>query len=359
MSRINKPALLVGSVPAKNVEQVFQSCAEHGGDIFDALPDGEIGERSYWVTFLFFSVYDSNPNIETVQRPVVKSGKPDWLPAGYDDNWSFKLADGVSDLRHEKLGYAEQAENSYATFRRLKDAGTVAADTRFQVALPTTESSFRWVFHDAAEHDVLVSAFYDVMAREMEAIVAAIPASELSIQWDVCWETVEIEAEERDVDLGLSGYQPPGKAFDRYVADITKLALLVPEDALMGLHLCYGDLGHRHCIEPQDLSVVVNMANAAATHVARSIDFVHVPVPRSRHDAEYFAPLSDYKVPGLKLFLGLVHVTDGLAGTMQRVEAGKRYFDGFGIATECGFGRRPVEQIPEILGIHREVAETL
>ena len=33
------------------------------------------------------------------------------------------------------------------------------------------------------------------------------------------------------------------------------------------------------------------------------------------------------------------------------------YFDRFGIATECGFGRRPAETIPELLRIHAEAAD--
>ena len=161
------------------------------------------------------------------------------------------------------------------------------------------------------------------------------------------------------MERGSALYKPPGKAFDRYAADIAKLAALVPADVPMGLHLCYGDLGHRHCIEPQDLSVVVNMANAAGTRVERPIDVVHSPVPRSRNDPAYFAPLGDYDVPDSMLYLGLVHVTDGVAGTMQRVDSAKHYLDGFGIATECGFGRRPLEQTAELLKIHREVADRL
>lgn len=359
MYRMNKPALLVGSVPGKSVEEVFRMCLAHGGDIFDALPDGEIGIRSVWITFLFFTVYDRHPDIETVQRPVIRAGKPDWLPAGYEDNWSFKLKSGVRDLRYEKLGYAEHAVRSYAIFRELKSAGTIPAATRFQLALPLTESSFRWVFQEPDDYEVLVAAYHEAMRRELEEIFARIPAAELSVQWDVCWETVEIEAAERQAKLGLSAYDPAGTAFDRCIAQIAKLCPQVPAETLLGLHLCYGDLGHRHCIEPCDLSVTVRIANAALREVSRPVDFMHMPVPRNRSDADYFAPLRDYRSSDCKLYLGLVHFTDGIEGTLARAERARHFLDDFGVATECGLGRRPPAQIPELLRMHREVVERL
>lgn len=62
---------------------------------------------------------------------------------------------------------------------------------------------------------------------------------------------------------------------------------------------------------------------------------------------------------GTRLFLGLVHHTDGVQGTLQRLETAQKYVSGFGIATECGFGRRPPETIPELMRIHREAAARL
>ena len=93
--------------------------------------------------------------------------------------------------------------------------------------------------------------------------------------------------------------------------------------------------------------------------LTRPIDFVHVPVPRSRTDYAYFAPLADLELGACKLYLGLVHHTDGVAGSLARLATAKRHAQGFGIATECGFGRRPADTIPELLRIHREVAAAL
>jgi len=61
-----------------------------------------------------------------------------------------------------------------------------------------------------------------------------------------------------------------------------------------------------------------------------------------------------------KLYIGLIHHTDGTAGTLKRVEAFRRHYTGdFGVATECGWGRRKPETIPALMQIHREVAAAI
>ena len=61
--------------------------------------------------------------------------------------------------------------------------------------------------------------------------------------------------------------------------------------------------------------------------------------------------------PETEFYLGLVHFTDGLQGAQRRLAAAKRVVSNFGVATECGFGRRPPETIPGLLKLHREVAQ--
>jgi hypothetical protein len=101
------------------------------------------------------------------------------------------------------------------------------------------------------------------------------------------------------------------------------------------------------------------MANAAHKEVSRPVDYYHMPVPRNRTDDAYFAPLKDLDISQAKLYLGLIHRTDGIAGCLRRVTAARNYVSGFGIATECGLSRRPPETIPELLRIHREVTAAL
>ena len=110
---------------------------------------------------------------------------------------------------------------------------------------------------------------------------------------------------------------------------------------------------------PRNLANATRIATASVQAIGRTIDFCHVPVPRDRYDDAYFAPLADWPENTGKLFLGLVHHTDGVEGTRRRLMTAKRYIDNFGIATECGFGRRPKETLPELMRIHREIAELL
>jgi hypothetical protein len=81
-----------------------------------------------------------------------------------------------------------------------------------------------------------------------------------------------------------------------------------------------------------------------------------MPVPVDRGDDAYFEPLAGLKLDSkTKLFLGLVHDSDGVEGTRKRIDAAAKYATDFGIATECGFGRRPPETIPNLLRIHAEL----
>ena len=111
--------------------------------------------------------------------------------------------------------------------------------------------------------------------------------------------------------------------------------------------------------EPQDLGLSVRMANAAVAESGRRVDWVHMPVPRDRSDDAYFMPLQDLSVGDTQVFIGLVHHTDGLEGTRKRLTTAQKYLKNFGVATECGFGRREPDTLPELLRIHREAAALL
>jgi len=103
---------------------------------------------------------------------------------------------------------------------------------------------------------------------------------------------------------------------------------------------------------------MVRIANALSTATARTIDWIHMPVPRARSDQAYFAPLRDLRLrPQTTIYLGLIHFTDGVAGTRVRLATARRFIDHFGVAAECGLGRRPPETIEELLRIHAAVSD--
>ena len=57
--------------------------------------------------------------------------------------------------------------------------------------------------------------------------------------------------------------------------------------------------------------------------------------------------------------IGLVHATDGEEGARRRIAAARKVVPKFGIATECGMGRRPAEQIDGLLALHATLAKSL
>jgi hypothetical protein len=88
----------------------------------------------------------------------------------------------------------------------------------------------------------------------------------------------------------------------------------------------------------------------------RTIQLVHMPVPRARTDDAYYEPLADLDLlPETKVALGLVHYTDGVDGTRKRIAVAEKYRAEFAVSTECGFGRRDPETIVQLLQIHAEV----
>lgn len=87
--------------------------------------------------------------------------------------------------------------------------------------------------------------------------------------------------------------------------------------------------------------------------LSRPVDFLHLPVPRARDDAPHFEPLRGLDhAATTQLFLGVVHLTDGIDGTRRRMAAAARAVPRFGIATECGLGRRPSATVPALLQLH-------
>ncbi len=367
MSRVDGSILLVGSVPGRDAQEVMRFCARELGNRLGVLPDGETGFRKIWINFLAATRYAPNDALETVNQPEpVNPDDPDewraasdyWVPRGYHDHWQFRIR-GNRQVYFDQLGYAQEAISSYRVFKQLRAEGLVSAGQRFKVAMPMCESAVRPFLGKAGEDDyeIISGAYTEAMSREIPKMLEEIPARDLAIQWDICMEMLAVDVD--DDHSVLFPWKPRGEAMERYAGTVSSYSNLVPGDVFLGLHFCYGDLGHRHFIEPRSLENATRIAAKSVEAIGRTIDFCHVPVPRDRHDDAYFAPLAEWPENAGKLFLGLVHHTDGVDGTTRRLATAKRHIDNFGIATECGFGRRPKETMPELMRIHREIARLL
>ncbi len=339
-------ALLVGSVNFDDAETTMRTASDLLGGHLRRIPDGEVGKRFHWIMFQP-DVLGEAEGIERVGEEPIPFG------AGLDAR-GLRLAEGVdpADIAIPPLGYAVAAIESYAVFRRLRDEGAIPAGIRFEVALPTPLAVIS-SFFQGADREAFEVHYTAAMLRELDEITAAIPHDDLAIQWDV--------ASEMGILEGASGYGAlmdawwEGDVFTGLVARLATLVDAVPADVEVGVHLCYGDAGERHFVEPADAANLVRYANAVAEASERPFTWLHLPVPIERDDEAYFAPLVDL-APVNELYLGLVHREDGVEGAQRRIAAAQRFAPAFGVATECGIGRAPAGSTEGILRTHAEVA---
>lgn len=101
----------------------------------------------------------------------------------------------------------------------------------------------------------------------------------------------------------------------------------------------------------------MRLANAVQAKLDRPLTWVHVPVPRDRSDEAYFAALAELSPDVQEVYLGLVHAGDE-EGTRARIEVARCVLGdrAFGVATECGMGRTPVEDFASIMEIMKGVS---
>jgi len=359
---------LVGSVPLPGAEHVFRAAAHALGPYLSRIPDGETGERSAWAAFQVPRLAQ-NPAFEARAAPLMRL-----VLRGYGRSrlvrrlvnaaagrvsknaarrpTLLRLRPGVrpDQVRLDPLGYATAARDSYRIFRRLKDESTIPSHVRFQVSLPTPIAVITNFPLD--QQRFLLPAYEARLCQEIDEMLAVIPPDQLAIQWDAAVEFALLEG------IQPSVYGSPAASRQPLVDTLVRLGNNVPPTVELGYHLCYGDSGHKHFKEPENTSRLVDVTNAIAASLQRDMHWVHFPVPVNRFDDAYYAHLRELRVaPETEVYAGLVHDTDGVAGTRRRIEAAQRALHrDFGIATECGLGRRDPRTIPALLALHAQLA---
>lgn len=337
---------LVGSVPLLNAREVFTTVSGALGAHVKRIPDGETGERSDWITWLE-PVFADNPALE-------KSDELFRIHATGTARIRYRLKPGktVKDVSFGNLSYADIANTSYAEFAALKRACKIPADVKFQIDLVPAHSVI-WLFLQDDLHQPLDPIFNNALKHEIEKIAASLPHDQIAIQFDVA---SAVFARLQRNEPNAYG-KTRAEMLTRFSAILADLAGQVPADIELMFHFCYGDSNHKHVIEPIDMGDMIDVANRLCVDIKRPIQLIHMPVPRDRSDDAYFVPLARMRLkPETELSLGLVHYTDGVAGTRKRLATAERHAKRFSIATECGFGRRDPATIPELLRIHAEVA---
>jgi hypothetical protein len=337
---------LVGSVPLGNARAVFETVSAALDRHLKRIPDGETGERSDWITWLE-PVFADNPALE-------KSDELFRVHASGTARLRYRLRPGktVRDVSFGNLFYADIAKQSYAEFAELKSRGIVPERCRFQIDLVPAHSVI-WLFLQDDLHQPLDPVYNEALKREIDKIAQSLPHDQIAIQFDVA-SAVFARLERNEPNAYGKNRDEMLATFSRILTD---LATRVPPDIELLFHFCYGDSNHKHVVEPRDMGDMVDMANRLSADIKRPINLIHMPVPRDRSDDAYFVALTRLRLhPETELCLGLVHYTDGIAGTRQRLAAAEQHVARFSIATECGFGRRDPSTIPELLRIHAETA---
>ncbi|KAG9235399.1 hypothetical protein BJ875DRAFT_529119 [Amylocarpus encephaloides] len=333
--KLAKPAAIhfPGSAPLSNASDVFVMISRAFPGLVKRIPDGECGMRTNWIIFQVgvfshckralhpFAVYDQNKQYE-----------------GEVKNDGAGMAVGPIHLNN--MGYDDFAFSSYTVFCRLRDQGIIALNVKFQVCLPNPHDVMSYCIKQPQQ--VEFEARYE--AKLIEALMniqSTIPAKDLAIQWDCPFAVAMLEG------ICPPWWLPEDKTMN---ADVD-----------MGYHLCYGDYCHQHFKQPADTTILTQLANIINTSVNCRIDWIHLPVPKSRMDKEYLEPLRQLQMRKeleTELYLGLVHPGD-FEGTEKRIQVAAEVLGSrcFGISTECGWGRSSPEEVKELHEVLRKLSE--
>jgi hypothetical protein len=335
---------LVGSVPFAEAAEVFEQCAAILGPRAKRLPDGELGGWLPGKSFLNTRGLVPGRNESLLNPPISKT---------------VRLAAGVkaSDIEFESLHYYPNAVASYATFVKLRREGRVAPGVRYQVSIPTAFTGCIYFDHDQVRE--LWPAYEKALFRDVRKITGAIPHEDLAISWDA-------------VEFGISLANPAPLdhySFDELAAAIARAVDIVPADVECGLHFCYG--GHNsngmlreglNVRELNDTALMVRFFNAIHGGVHRTINWLHLPVPRPHEDDAYFRPLRGLELDAAtELYLGLLYPDDGIERTIRKIAVASKHAASFGVGAACGLNPFvsgvPAARLPETLKYHRTIAE--
>jgi hypothetical protein len=316
---------LVGSVPLTPAAAVFEKVAQSLGQLINRIPDGE---QVGWLLSAFGS-FRHHPDLE-VSRQVPLNAH------GADPIDFFRLRPGMrpEDLVLGPFAFAENAINSYRSFRELRDKGVILPGTRYLATLPGPGTT-AFTIELAAEH--LLPASRAALLREIERMLQHIPAEDLAIQLDVAMEAEHEEWLRRPDDFD----QPVHTAFhwslEQMADSAAWLANRIPVEVELGFHIC--SVWHHNPEAGQDNRTLVDIANAVLSRVTRPVAYLHVPII-PEHRQEDYEPLADLKLPeGAELFLGLINLGDGIEGARARIAMAEKIVPEFGVSFFCGLGR--------------------
>ena len=328
--KVSETVHFVGSVCLPDTHDVLTRLCSSLPARLRRIPDGETGKRQNFVAFQR-NVFDECP---FVQKP--------FPPGSASQTTELSPLRDASQVRILPVEYDDFAISGYDEFCKLRTQGLIPNGVRFQVSLPTPINVLGNLIEPSWRAGI--EPYYEkALLAALKRIQDTIPSADLAIQWDLASEFAYLEGA-----VSAPAWFSPLK--EGIIERVLKVAAAVNKDVALGFHLCYGDKDHKHFIEPKDTALLVEIGNAIVNGVERPVDWLHMPVPRSRVDRDYFAPLARLNIGDTELHLGLLHAEDE-EGTRERIKAAAEFVATFGLATECGLGRSSRAELDSILDI--------
>jgi hypothetical protein len=339
-----------GSVNLPDGETVMREISSRIPEGVHRMTDGETGDRGYWIHFQI-QKFQQMPEFATVSV-----GRAYETADDAPESHQLRLTEDASAemINWPNLGYADAYTESFATFDRLQNEGTIPAGVRLQLQYPTPLASMAGTI--APEDQPRVAPSYEeALFADLDTALERLPHERIAIQWDVA---VEFGA--------LEGAMGPKMPLEQIVPGLVRCLERVPADVPVGMHLCYGDYGHQHFKQPESLQMQVDVINAVTSATQRTLNFVSFTVPQGRGDTAYFEPLGGLETgPDTELYFALVpyHPDKQAPGTtaeqIENIDAalinspsGPRHW---GICTECGMGRVDASDVPGLLDLHSQI----
>ena len=330
---------LVGSIPLSSAEEVFKLIGKKLSGCCHRIPDGETGDRSNWRGWQS-QVF---ANQEALIRKKNKERAYQLQPP-----YTFATGYGKKDLDFSDLGFAREAILSFSKFNELQQKGVLPESAKFMVALPTPFAPV-YSFISYGDQAAVLPIYEAAILSELDQIIKFVPHEKLSIQWDVA---TEMSIFEGVYKIKIEKY------WDFLINLLVRLGDKTPSNVELGYHLCYGSMNNKHWKEPENLSLCVRVSNILVEKLSRACNFVHMPVPEDRSDEAYFCPLTDLNMNSdTEVFLGLIHDHQTDKENIKKIKTAQKFLLDFGIATECGLGRREKESIPNLFELHNKLSE--
>ena len=82
--------LFVGSLGLPDAETAFRALAKRVGNLAKRYPDGEPGERGYWIRWQN-AVFAAHPDLELVRERKIEGYKAKLRLNRFDDYWNNKI----------------------------------------------------------------------------------------------------------------------------------------------------------------------------------------------------------------------------------------------------------------------------